>query len=281
MYSSGFIKMDEESFEKLSTFITQQYGIKLPPAKKSMLESRLNKKIRNLGYNGYKPFLAYIFGREGKVKELPHIVDLITTNKTDFFREPAHFDHLTQDFLPHYVSNNRHRPLRIWSAACSSGKEPYTILITLEEFRKATGPLAYSILASDINTRVLQSAYQGVYNHEQIDMLPDHLKRAYFLKSKDPGSSLVRIKPEYRKKIIYKRINLVHEYDMPYSMNFDVIFCRNVLIYFDKATQEKVINRLAKHLRPGGLLFLGHSESTMGMKVPFEQVKPTIYRHIP
>ncbi|UII31841.1 chemotaxis protein CheR [Fulvivirga ulvae] len=280
MYSSGFIKMDDLSFEKLSTFITRQYGIKLPPVKKSMLESRLNKKVKSLGYDSYEPFLTYLFGKEGKVRELPHIVDLITTNKTDFFRESVHFDHLTKKFLPDYMCSSKHKPLKVWSAACSSGEEPYTILITLEEFRKTNGPFAYSILASDISTRTLQAAYEGIYSSDRISMLPDHVKRSYFLKSRDPENPLVRIKPEYRKKITYKRINLIHDFGIPDPINFDVIFCRNVLIYFDKVTQEKVINQLAKHLRPGGLLFLGHSESTMGMKVPFKQVNPTIYRYL-
>ena len=279
MYSSGFLKMDDASFEKLSSFITRQYGIKLPAAKKSMLESRLNKKVLSLGFDSYQPFLAYIFGKEGRVKELPNVVDLITTNKTDFFREPGHFEYLTQNFLPGYKTNNRHRPLKVWSAACSTGEEPYTILMVLEEFRKANLPFCYSITASDISTRTLQAAYQGIYSYDRVSMLPDHLKRSYFLKSKDPANSCVRIKPEYRKKISYKRVNLVYDFDMPVSMSFDLIFCRNVLIYFDKSTQEKVINRLARYLRPGGLLFLGHSESTLGMTVPFKQVSPTIYRN--
>lgn len=280
MYSSAFIKMDDDSFEKLSTFVTQQYGIKLPPAKKSMLESRLNKKVRSLGFDSYQPFLAYIFGKEGKVKELPNVVDLITTNKTDFFREPAHFEHLTQNFLPDYVIHNKHKPLNVWSAGCSSGEEAYTILMVLEEFRKTSGSFSFSITASDISTRALQAAYQGIYSLDRIRMLPDYLKRSYFLKSKDSNNPLVRIKPEYRKKIRYKRINLVYDFNMPVPISFDIIFCRNVLIYFDKATQEKVVKRLAKYLRPNGLLFLGHSESTMGMKVPFTQVSPTIYRYV-
>lgn len=272
--------MDDESFDKLSSYVTQEYGIKLPPTKKSMLESRLNKKVTSLGFDSYQPFLKYVFGKEGKLKELPHVIDLITTNKTDFFREPAHFDYLTRRFLPDYLQNNRHHPLKVWSAGCSSGEEPYTILMVLEEFKKASGSFNYSILASDICTRALQAAYQGIYSSDRISMIPDDIKRSYFLKGKDPSNPLVRIKPEYRKKINYRKINLIHNFHGTTTMNFDIIFCRNVLIYFDKAVQEKVINRLAGCLKPGGLLFLGHSESTMGMKVPFKQISPTIYQRL-
>jgi chemotaxis protein methyltransferase CheR len=269
--------MDEESFTRLSTYVTREYGIKLPVAKKSMLESRLNKKVRSLGLSSYKEFLDFLFSENGNTLELLEVIDLITTNKTDFFREPAHFQYLTQEFLLPYLTESRRRPLKIWSAGCSTGEEPYSIIMSLEEFKYKYGEFGYSILASDLSTRVIQSAYQGIYELEKAAPIPLELKRRYFLRSaKNP--SLVRVKPEYRKKLHFKRINFMDADFGLLKSDLDIIFCRNVLIYFDKTTQERVIHKFCRHLRPGGLLFLGHSESIIGMNLPLVQVRPTVYR---
>ena len=269
-----FLKMDQVSFERLSKFITEEYGIKLPATKKSMLESRLNKKVKSLGVESYSQFLDHIFSEKGLKTDLVDVVDLITTNKTDFFREAAHFQFMTESFLPNYESN-----LNIWSAGCSTGEEPYTIIMALEEYKKQNTSFIYSILASDISQRVMQSAFTGIYTSDRLSGIPNQMKRDYFLKSKQ-NPSLVRVKPQFRRKIKYKRINLV-EGQYGISKNYyDIIFCRNVLIYFDKPTQEKVIKNFSNYLKKGGLLFIGHSESLMGMDVPFKQLKPTIYEHI-
>ena len=274
---SSFLSMDSESFDRLSTYVTREYGIKLPLAKKSMLESRLNKKVKTLGLSSYKEFLDFIFSDQGKQGELFQVIDLITTNKTDFFREAAHFHFLTNEFLTPYRTNLNRNNLKIWSAGCSSGEEPYTIIMAMEEYKKKNTEVTYSLLASDVSLRVIQTAYQGIYDIEKIDPVPLELKRAYFTRSK-ANPKLVRVKPQYRKKIQFKRINFM---DNQYGMmkaDYDIIFCRNVLIYFDKATQERVINKFCSHLKPGGLLFLGHSESIIGMNVPLKQLRPTVYR---
>jgi len=274
---NGVIPMDNESFDRLSTYVTREYGIKLPVAKRTMLESRLNRKVKSLNMANYKEFLDFIFSDEGKQGELFHVVDLITTNKTDFFREAAHFHFLRQEFLPTYTSSTGRTNFKVWSAGCSTGEEPYTIIMTLEEFKKKNPAVTYNILASDISTRVIQTAYEGIYDNEKIEPVPIELKRSYFLRSKT-NPKLVRVKPEYRKKIQYKRINFMDaSFDLKKS-DYDIIFCRNVLIYFDKTTQEKVINKFCSHLKPGGLLFLGHSESIIGMNVPLKQIRPTVYR---
>jgi len=273
---SSFLKMDEESFERLSTYVTREYGIKLPSAKKTMLESRLNRKVKALGLNTYKEFLDFIFSEEGKQGELYNVIDLITTNKTDFFREAAHFHFLVNEHLP-YLQKNGLRNLKIWSAGCSTGEEPYTMIMALEEFRKQSPETTYSILATDVSIRVIQTAFQGIYDIEKIAPVPIEFKHNYFLRSKT-HPRLVRVRPEYRKKLQFKRINFM---DNSYGLNkadYDVIFCRNVLIYFDKATQEKVITKFCTHLKPGGLLFLGHSESIIGMSLPLKQIRPTVYR---
>jgi chemotaxis protein methyltransferase CheR len=274
---SNFLRMDSESFERLSTFVTREYGIKLPVSKKSMLESRLNRKVKNLGLTSYEEFLDFIFSDEGKKGELLNVVDLITTNKTDFFREAAHFNFLTDEFLPVYKTECKRNNIKIWSAGCSTGEEPYTIIMAMEEFKKKYADISYSILASDVSIRVIQVAHQGIYDIEKIDPVPLELKKTYFQRSKnDP--KLVRVRPELRKKIHFKRINFIDDQYGLLKADYDFIFCRNVLIYFDKPTQETVINKFCNHLKPGGLLFLGHSESIIGMNVPLKQIRPTVYK---
>jgi chemotaxis protein methyltransferase CheR len=274
---SGLIGMDSESFDRLSKYVTHEYGIKLPLAKKSMLESRLNKKVKSLGLPSYKEFLDFIFSDEGKKGELFHVIDLITTNKTDFFREAAHFHFLANEFLPAYTSELGRNNLKIWSAGCSTGEEPYTIVMSMEEYKKKHPEITYSMLASDVSIRVIQTAFQGIYDTEKIEPVPLELKRTYFLRIKtDP--KLVRVKPQFRKKLQFKRINFMNAQFGLVKSDYDIIFCRNVLIYFDKPTQERVINKFCSHLKPGGLLFLGHSESIIGMSVPLKQIRPTVYR---
>jgi len=271
------LQMDEESFTRLSTYITREYGIKLPLAKKSMLESRLNKKVRSLGLPSYKDFLDLIFAEKEDGHELSQVVDLITTNKTDFFREPAHFQFLTGQFLAPYISEGNRKSLKIWSAGCSTGEEPYSIIMTLEEFKKRQPDFTYSILASDLSTRVIQAAHQGIYDVDKTGPIPLDIKRKYFLKSTS-SPHLVRVKPEYRKKLQFRRINFMDDSFGLAKSDLDIIFCRNVLIYFDKATQERVIQKFCSHLKPGGILFLGHSESIIGMRLPLIQVRPTVYK---
>lgn len=272
----GFIKIDDKSFDRLSTYITQEYGIKLPVTKRAMLESRLNKKVRSLGMDNYEEFLNFIFSQEGQRSELLQVVDLITTNKTDFFREPDHFEFLSSVYLPQWVASNS-SAFKIWSAGCSSGEEPYTLIMVLEELKNKYPQFMYSLLASDVSIRVMQEAFRGIYTMDKIATLPIEKKRSYFLRSKQQPD-LVRVKPVFRKKIAYKRINLMDDSFGLLKNDYDIIFCRNVLIYFDKATQEKVIRKFIQHLKPGGLLFLGHSESTLGMDLPLKNIRPTVYQ---
>lgn len=275
--ASAYLVMDAESFTRLSTYVTREYGIKLPLAKKSMLESRLNKKVKSLGLQSYKEFIDFIFSDEGKKNELLHVIDLITTNKTDFFREAAHFNFLTNDFLPNYENERGRNNLKIWSAGCSTGEEPYTIIMALEEYKRKHIDTTYSVIASDVSVRVIKTAFQGIYEIEKTDPIPMDLKRRYFLRSKS-NPRLVRVKPEFRRKIEFKRINFMNSHFGLQENAYDMIFCRNVLIYFDKLTQEGVIKKFCNHLKPGGLLFLGHSESIIGMNLPLKQIKPTVYK---
>src|SRR5688572_20160097 len=190
-----FIRMDDESFGRLSSYVTREYGIKLPINKRSMLESRLNKTVKSLGMDNYKQFLDYIFSDAGKQGDLFHVIDLITTNKTDFFREPEHFKFLAGTYLAKWNQEEGRRNMNIWSAGCSSGEEPYTLIMVMEEFRRRNPQFSYSLMGSDVSIRMIQSAFKGVYTSDKIAAIPADLKRTYFLRSKTQPD-LVRVKPE-------------------------------------------------------------------------------------
>src|SRR5690606_31892463 len=213
--------------------------------------------------------------------EYKQMIDLITTNKTDFFREPAHFDFLTQEILPELLKQkNSDDPIRIWSSASSSGEEVYSTLITLEEyFLKIFKKHPYKILGTDLSEQVLKKAVTAVYDEDRIETLPLYLKKRYFQKNKNKDNALARIKPEFLKHVEFRRLNLLKAF-VGVEQNYDIIFCRNVLIYFNRAVQETVITKLVAHLRPGGYLLIGHAESITNMKLPIVQVKPTMYKKI-
>jgi chemotaxis protein methyltransferase CheR len=275
----GIAKLSMTEFRKLSEFIYREYGIKLPDVKKTMLEGRLQKRLKANSITTFKDYVDFVFSDEGKKKELIHMIDVVTTNKTDFFREPAHFDYLTEVALPEILKDGSRKNLKIWSAGCSSGEEPYTIAMVFEEFKEDHPLLDYQIFASDISTRILQDAVNAVYKMEKVAPVPMYLKKKYLLKSKNPDLRTVRIVPKLRNKVRYGRINFM-DASYPIEEKFDIIFCRNVIIYFDRKTQEEVINKLARNLKTGGYFFLGHSESIANMNVPLRNMKPTIFRKI-
>jgi len=181
--------------------------------------------------------------------------------------------------LPEFYQVRRQNYVKVWSAGCSSGEEPYTLAIVLSEFAKRFRGFDFQILGSDLSTIVLEKAVTAIYPEERVSVIPMDLKKKYLLKSKDRTKPTVRIVPELRAKTSFMRLNFMDDfYDVP--NNFDIIFCRNVLIYFDRSTQEKVINKLCRHLKPGGYFFLGHSESVTGINVPLKQLKPTVFKRI-
>ncbi len=273
------LQLTDEEFKRLSSLIYQESGIKLPPIKKVMLQSRLQKRLKHLGITSFKEYIDFLFSREGFDSEIIHMLDVVSTNKTDFFREPAHFEFLSQEFLPQYYLQNKTAPLKLWSAGCSSGEEPYTLAMVLLEFAENHPGFSFSIFASDISTRILQTAIDAIYKEEKVEVIPLTLKRKYLLRSKDRQNPTVKIAPHVRAKVNFARLNLM---DSQYDTKdiFDIVFCRNVLIYFDRLTQESVINKLCSRIKPGGYLILGHSESILSMNVALKQVKPTIYRKV-
>jgi len=273
------IQLSNDEFNKLSSFIYKESGIRLPPVKKVMLQCRLQKRLRELNLRSFKEYCDYLFSKDGVDSEIIHMLDVVSTNKTDFFREPTHFDFLTEHILPEYVLASKGKQFKAWSAGCSSGEEPYTLAIVLSEFAEKNPGFDFSIWATDISTRILQTAVNAVYKEERVEIVPIGLKKKYMLRSKDRANPTVKMGQNIRSRVRFGRLNFMDEH-YSISETFDVIFCRNVLIYFDRETQEQVINKLCLKLKIGGYLILGHSESILNMKLPLKQLKPTIYARI-
>lgn len=267
-------------FDRIRGFVEGNLGIRLPDSKKVMVESRLQKHLTLLGVPDFGAYCKRLFDNHPPREELQFFIDLITTNKTDFFREPGHFEYLKREILPQFMGTAPAAgspPFKVWSAGCSSGEEPYTLAMVLEEFKRDAQALEYQIMASDISEKVLNQARSGVYDQERIATLPPALKGRYFLKAKKAGDTRVRMKPEFRSKIRYYRVNFMDK-SYPVPTGLHAIFFRNVMIYFEKPTQREIIGRLCSHLKPGGYLFLGHSESLTGIDVPLKNVSATVYR---
>ncbi len=269
-----------KDFTRLSSFIYEHCGIKMPPAKKTMLEARLQKRLRALSMPSFSDYCDYLFSQEGLQNELIMMVDLVTTNKTDFFREPDHFAYLVNAVIPEWQKKTGgRRPLNVWSAGCSTGEEPYTLAMVLSEVAATLDGFSYQIMATDISTRVLEKARKAVYDEDRIDPVPMQMRRKYLLRSKDRANPLVRIAPELRAKVRFNRLNFMDS-DFGFREQLDIIFCRNVIIYFDRKTQERLLNKFHGHLRAGGWIFMGHSETLNGLDVPLVQVHPTVYRKL-
>lgn len=272
---AGGFQLDIMDFRRLARFVTETSGIKMPPSKRSMLEGRLRKRVQSLGFPGFAAYCAYLFDGNGLAEEAVHIVDAVTTNKTEFFREPTHFSYLADRLLPG-LDPQRRRPLKLWSAACSTGAEPYTMAMILEDWAESRAGFDYWILATDLCTEVLATARHAIYPEEAIEPVPLGYRHRYLLRSRDRSRRLVRIAPELREHLRFACLNLM-ETDYATDSDFDIIFCRNVLIYFSKEDQGRVLRRLCGHLVPGGTLFLGHSEAIAGFDLPLKAAAPAVF----
>ena len=268
--------LSARNFDRLAVFIHDYSGIKMPSNKKTMLEGRLRRRMRVHGYDNVNDYCRFLFEEDGLDTETVHLIDAVTTNKTEFFREPAHFTYLEQTLLPRLTKAGR-REIKVWSAACSTGAEPYTLAMVLDAFCRERRGLDYAVFATDICTEVLAQALDGRYPDSMIDPVPESLLRRYVRQARDASRREVRIAPCLREKVLFGRLNLMEE-DYPLDQDMDFIFCRNILIYFDKPTQAKVLSRLCRHLRPSGYLFLGHSESIVGLDLPVRQVANTVFQ---
>jgi chemotaxis protein methyltransferase CheR len=271
-------RLSPKNFRRLSEFISDYSGIKMPPNKQTMLEGRLRRRLRATGLPSLDAYCAYLFDQDGLGTEIIHLIDVVTTNKTDFFREAKHFDFLREVALPAIVDEGR-TSLRLWSAACSVGAEPYSMAMVVDDFADSYGPLSYFILATDLSTDVLAAAQKGIYPESMLAPVPASLRRKYVNLARQPGSRSVRIAPMLRSRIGFARLNFMDSF-YPVGEAMDVIFCRNVLIYFDKPTQSQVLARLCDCLRPGGFLIIGHSETVAGFNLPLRTVSNTVFRKL-
>lgn len=271
------IELTDTEFEKISRLVYDQCGINLSDGKKELVKARLGKRIRLGQFKSFRDYYQYVI-KDPSGQELVHLLDSISTNFTFFFREQKHFDYLRSEFLPELMKRKRNNgsKLRFWSAGCSSGEEPYSIAITLLE--AISNPLVWDIviLGTDISTKALKTAATGVYHKERVQPLSQALVRKYFLRGERAYQDYVKVKDHVRQYIQFKRLNLME----PFHLNetFDCIFCRNVMIYFDKKTQANLIHHFYERLGEGGVLLIGHSESLTGIPHPFNYVRPSIYK---
>jgi chemotaxis protein methyltransferase CheR len=266
-------------YARLCELIYEQAGIHLGTERKTMLEVRIKRRLKILNLQSYSEYCDYLFGHMGLKDEIVHLIDVVTTNKTDFFRESGHFDYLTGKMLPDLAERFAGRHFAIWSAGCSTGEEPYTMAIVLSEYALTHPGFRFRILASDISNLVLAKAELGIYTNEVVAPVAPLLRKKYFMRSRDRDSNQVRVAPELRKLIEFRRLNFM-DADYGLSEKVDAIFCRNVIIYFDRPTQERILQKLSGYLLPGGFMFVGHAETLHDMKLPLEPVAPALYRRV-
>ncbi|MGE5487668.1 MAG: CheR family methyltransferase [bacterium] len=259
-------------FERIRRLAHEKFGLDLKHGKQELVAARLGKILRRSGFRTFGEYYDHVAAdRTGEA--LTALIDALTTNYTSFFREPAHFDFLRRTLIPEWRGRSR---VQIWSAGCATGEEPYSIAMCLSEESNGAQLRSVRILASDISTQALKTAHQGVYATERLRDLPPGWLQKYFLQGVGKWSGCCRVRPELRAIVEFRRQNLTEPFsDIPPC---DLIFCRNVMIYFDKATQEDLVRRLAGRLEPGGYLFTGHSESLLGGRDCLEYVRPAIYR---
>ncbi|MCU0705106.1 MAG: hypothetical protein MUF18_14125 [Fimbriiglobus sp.] len=268
---TGGLLVRPDEFEAIRSLLYEMSGISLNQNKREMVAARLARRVRHYQSASIADYLDRL---QTDAAEQQEFVNCLTTNKTDFFRESHHFDYLRDTLLPRLADRRR---VRVWSAGCSTGEEPYTLAMTLADHAPQADGWDVKILASDIDTAVLASAAKGVYPDDRLAGLsPDHLRR-FFLRGTGANAGKVSVRPGLRDRIAFRRINLMDE-PWPVRTRFDAIFCRNVVIYFDRPTQQRLFSRFAELLTPDGLLFLGHSENLHWMAETFTPAGPTVYR---
>lgn len=274
--SISTFELKNSDFEKISRLVYEQCGIYLHEGKKELVKARLSKRLRAGSYKSFTDYYHYVTTEEG-TEELISMIDSISTNLTSFFREESHFVRLRHIILS-LMEKSGHRgsknTLKIWSAGCSTGEEPYTLAITVAE-SIGQKSLEASILATDISTKVLRVAESGIYAQERTKGIASPILKKYFQVGTGQSEGYVRVKNDLKKMITFQRFNLMERF--PDRNNYDIIFCRNVMIYFDKKTQNILVNKFYDSLASGGYFFIGHSESLTGLKHQFNYVEPSVY----
>ena len=270
--------MRENEFEFIRGLVYQHSRINLGPDKRELVSARLGKRLRATQLSSVEDYCSLLQTQHDGV-ELGHLIDAISTNHTFFFREIAHFDFLQQTLIPEMKARAREErwpQFNVWSAACSSGEEPYSVAMALDETLGTAWP--WHIQCTDISSRILGQARAGIYREETINKLAPQRVRSYFQRGYGPREGHFRVKPVLQSGLSFHQLNLL-EGEPPFPDLFHVIFCRNVMIYFDRKTQEELVQKLTRRLLPGGYLFVGHSESLTGIRHSLESVRPAIYRH--
>lgn len=274
-------RLEDEEFDWLAARIRQVCGIALGPSKRTMLEGRLRRRLRALELDSFAEYVDLLADPVYGQGELAELVDAVVTNQTAFFRERAHFDYLAEEGLARLAAAGagRQGPLQAWSAACSSGEEAWSLAMLLAEAAPALLPRGFAVLGTDIARGVLEQARRAIYPESAAAPIPPDLRRRHLLRSRDRGLGLVRIAPELRERVRFEQRNLLDPHDHPPS-TFDLVFCRNVLIYFRPEDQRRVLLGLCRHLRPGGILCLGHTDSIAGLTLPLRPLRVNVHERV-
>ena len=270
-------RLNDELFTKFGTLVYEKTGIFLKPGKKELLNARLQKRLRHLGLDSFQAYYD-VLARDTSGEEVVQFINCVSTNFTSFFREKQHFDLLESRILPEIVGAGGRggKDVAIWSSACSSGEEPYTIGMVMEAFKDKFPACRYQVIATDISTKVLDIAERGIYPDDKIGQVPYPYLKRFFRKGKDKSAGFVKVRDELRSRLTFQRFNLMDTF--PWQEKFDIIFCRNVMIYFNRKTQQDLINKFYGALVPGGSLFIGHSESISSLRHNFNQIESTVFR---
>lgn len=264
------LTLSEEEFRKIQKIVHEYSGIYMPDSKVSLVQNRLMKRIRALGLKSFAEYFSFL-SKDNSGQEFLSLIDVITTNKTSFFRESKHFSFLRNEVIPQLKG----RTAKWWSAGCSSGQEPVTCAITLLEAMGSMAPKTVKILATDLSRDVLRVAKNGIYTEDNLKDIPPKFQSRYFRKA---GPNQMQVKNQVKDMITYGRLNLTGKW--PLKSKFQVIMCRNVMIYFDRHTQKQIIDHFNAFLEPGGYLFLGHSESISKENTGFQNIVPAVYQKV-
>jgi chemotaxis protein methyltransferase CheR len=275
----AYARISDEQFDFLTKYLASKYGLRIPPEKRILLETRLISRINSLKMDSMQEYIKYAFHASHVHDEYQLFVDHITTHKTFFFRENYQFEYLKKMLPDYFAKVKSSRPLTTWSAGCSTGEEVYTLAMVLNESRSRIPLMDYRIIGTDISVPSLRKAAQGIFSVNELDNIPENLGNKYFNVTGNVQNQVLHFNnEEVKRKINLGVLNLNNkQYNVPM---FDFIFCRNVTIYFDTQTRNKVVERIVERLRPGGFLFLGHSETALGMTLPLKSIQPTIYQKL-
>lgn len=269
-------RISPAAFARLARFMEEHAGVKLPPSKRLLVETRLSRCMRAAGMTSLDDYCDHVLSSAAGTEDRDVLIGALTTHKTDFFREPVHFEIIAQRILPEFSSEGLRR-LRCWSAAASSGMEAYSLAMVLADYAEREGGPEFEILASDIDVHILDEARRGVYPIEAFEPVPASLRRRYVRRANDPARAEARVVPELRRRVACARLNLM-DTSYPVGAPLDLVMCRNVLFYFDKPRQADVVARLCEVIRPGGYLVLGHSETIGRSDLPLLPVANTVFR---